>query len=105
MYSEDPNAGSSISLNESSKENSIIFSRYKRGIDVFLALVLIIAAVLKTHQNFSHSSPLIPGLMSSKIVLTFLIEVEILLGIWLIIGGFRRIQFIVALVCFATFTI
>jgi hypothetical protein len=105
MSSEDLNAGSSISLNETSKENSTISSRYARGVETVLALVLMIAAVLKGYQLFSHSSPVIPGLMRSKIILAVLIEAEILLSVWLLVGGFRRIRFIIALVCFSMFAV
>jgi hypothetical protein len=105
MYSGDLNTGSSISLNEASKENSIILSACARGVEVFLALVLMIAAALKAYQLFNHSNPLITGWMLSKIILASLIEAEILLSIWLFVGGFRQIRFIIALVCFCMFAV
>jgi hypothetical protein len=62
-----------------------------------------VAAVLKTYQFYRHSIPFIPGLIRGKLILTSSVEAEILLSIWLLVGGFAGTRSLAALICFGVF--
>lgn len=74
-----------------------------RGIEFVLAAVLIVAAGLKVYQRFLHFDPRI----APQGILQFcaLIQAEILLCIWLCLGGFPRARFVVCLTCFSSFAV
>jgi hypothetical protein len=67
-----------------------------------LALVLLAAAALKTHQLATQPT-LGEGLLSSRAFLTVEVEFEILLGLWLLSGLYRRLAWAVTAGCFAVF--
>jgi len=77
--------------------------RARRSVEVLLALLLLAAAGLKAYQLFGNSGFVIPGFIHSKAILAVVIQMEILLSSWLLIGGFARGRFIVAIICFALF--
>lgn len=73
--------------------------------DVLLAFVLLASASLKTGQFFMGSRAAIPGPLHSPLLLALLIQSELLLALWLLIGGFARLRFIVAVGCFSIFAL
>jgi hypothetical protein len=75
------------------------------GLQVFLGAVLLISAILKMHQLFSGSASFVPHSIRSKIFVAILIEVQILLSIWLFVGGFTRIRLITVALCFGIFAL
>lgn len=74
-----------------------------RYVELVLALVLLAAAILKTHQLFSNPAATFPGTVHSKAVLICLIESELLLAIWLLIGGLDRSRLICTATCLCIF--
>lgn len=78
-------------------------SPYHFWVEVALALVLLAAGGLKSYQLFFKPDSLAPGLLHSKIFVGGLVQVELLLGTWLLMGGLNRIRFFVAFICFVLF--
>jgi hypothetical protein len=74
-----------------------------RGIKHFLAIILLSAAGLKAYQVFTNSGPVTSGLVHDRLVILGVIESEMLLGLWLLVGGIAPIRRIVAIICFACF--
>ena len=72
------------------------------AIRVFLAAILISAAVLKGYQ-LATGPVLGTGLFSSRILLIAVVEFEWLLGVWLITGLFPKWAWRVTLGCFVLF--
>jgi hypothetical protein len=68
-------------------------------------IVLLVAAALKSHQLFTGPVPPTAGLIHSRPILSVLIQSELLLALWLLIGGFNRARFICATTCFTLFAI
>jgi hypothetical protein len=59
-----------------------------RDIEAIIALILLAAAILKAHQLFNNSASLVPSLIRHKPILLALIQSELILAAWLLIGGF-----------------
>ncbi len=76
---------------------------FARCVKIILAIVLLAAAGLKAYQLFVHSDAVSSGLLRSPAIISGLIQAEFLLALWLIIGGFPRIRFVIALVSFGLF--
>ena len=74
-------------------------------IERVIAAVLLPSAFLKARQLLVGSGEIIPGLVHSPLLLALLIQSEILLALWLLIGGFARLRFIVAVGCFSIFAL
>jgi hypothetical protein len=68
-----------------------------------LAALLFLAAGLKASQLFGRSTFWIVGPIHNRPVLTGLIQLELLLALWLLIGGFPRSRFVISTSCFALF--
>jgi len=74
-----------------------------RVVEAIVALVLLAAALLKTHQMFAGTAPLLPGLLKSSTFKAFIIEAELLLAFWLLIGTFPQVRLVAAISCFTFF--
>jgi len=72
-------------------------------VEITLALVLLAAAALKSHQLFTGPIATPNLIFRTGRLLAGFIEVEFLLAIWLLIGGFTRLRFVCAMVCFTIF--
>jgi hypothetical protein len=48
---------------------------------------------------------IVPGLISHRVIMFALIEAELLLALWLLVGGVSRTRFFIASVCFIVFAI
>jgi hypothetical protein len=94
---------SAIASTNATDDRASSWSRRRRNVEVVLALVLLVAAGLKAYQLFSHSSSVIPALIHRKVILAAIIQAEILLSLWLLIGGAARIRFTVAIFSFSLF--
>ena len=75
-----------------------------RVVSVLLGLVLLTAAVLKTHQ-LATEPVLGAGLVESRWFLATAVQYELLLGFWLISGHFPRAAWWVALGTFGAFAV
>ena len=68
-----------------------------------LGTVLMVAAALKAWQLLTQPMPE-NGLWTSRPVLIAQVELELLLGIWLISGLFKKAAWTIVLACFALFS-
>src|SRR5579872_5657235 len=84
----------------SDRKWSILLNR--RTVEIVLAVVLFAAVGLKAHQLF-YSGPSIPDIFHNNTILAGIIQMEILLGLWLVIGGQTYIRFVAAIICFSLF--
>lgn len=74
-----------------------------RVVMLVLAAVLLAAAGLKAHQL--STSPVIgKGLLNQRWFLAALTEFELVLGVWLLSGLYRRLAWAVTVACFLAFT-
>ena len=76
-----------------------------RIVRLVLAALLLAAAILKARQLLGDSTAILPGLLHDPILIALLIQSEFLLALWLLVGGFARLRFIVAVACFSIFAI
>jgi hypothetical protein len=74
-----------------------------RVVEIVLAVLLFLAASLKAFSLFASSGSPISGLIQQRILLICLIEAELLLAIWLLVGGASRLRFLCAIACFCLF--
>lgn len=70
-------------------------------VNVTLALVLLVAAVLKAALAFSATPSAMP--IRHPLLLLALIQAEVLLSTWLLVGGAAVVRFFVAMTCFCLF--
>lgn len=70
---------------------------------IFVAVVLLFAAGLKAYQ-LSTEPTLETDLFDSRLFLMSVVEFELLLGTWLIVGLLPSLSWRVALICFGIFT-
>ncbi|MFP3937907.1 MAG: MauE/DoxX family redox-associated membrane protein [Phycisphaerae bacterium] len=70
---------------------------------VFLGLVLLTAAVLKTHELATRPAKNL-NILSYRWSLALLVQVQIFLGLWWVSGLYKRLAWLSAVVCFAFFT-
>jgi len=75
----------------------------RRKVESLLALILLAAAALKTNQFLSGSQSSISIFINHKAAFAALIQSELLLALWLFVGGLPRLRFICAVACFALF--
>jgi hypothetical protein len=75
----------------------------RRKVEYVLALLLLAAASLKTNQLLTNSEIAIPILIGHKAAFTVLIQSELLLALWLLIGGLPRARLICSVGCFTLF--
>jgi hypothetical protein len=73
------------------------------GVEYALALLLFAAASLKTSQLLNGSEIAIPIFLGHKAAFAALIQAELLLALWLLVGGASRLRFVCAIVCFYLF--
>jgi len=95
-------ASAVLCKNVGDAHNSKWPTRY-RSIEILLGLVLLVAAGLKAHQLFSRSVMPLFGLIHAELLLVGVIQAELLLSIWLLVGGFIRLRFTITLICFSLF--
>jgi hypothetical protein len=74
--------------------------RLGSGVEAILAIVLLVAALLKAYQLLNSSGAAVLGLIRSRILLAGVIQAEFVMSIWLLIGGFPKARFITSLVFF-----
>jgi hypothetical protein len=74
-----------------------------RQLEILLALVLLTAAGLKGHALYRNASPILAGLVHTKILFASIIQAEIFLSIWLLTGGLPRSRFLCAIGSFCIF--
>jgi hypothetical protein len=72
-------------------------------VEAVLGAALLLGAGFKAHQLLSRSTSVILGLLHGKLMLAELIQLELLLALWLLIGGFPRSRFITSITCFGLF--
>ncbi|MGC9453917.1 MAG: MauE/DoxX family redox-associated membrane protein [Phycisphaerae bacterium] len=70
---------------------------------VVLGLVLLAAALLKTHELATRPAKDL-NILSYRWSLALLVQVQIFLGLWWVSGLYRRLAWLSAVVCFAFFT-
>jgi len=70
----------------------------------FLAVIFFIAAALKAHQLLSEPV-LAEDVFSARSFQIFQVEFELVLGIWLLSGLFKKAAWLAALLCFCGFSI
>jgi hypothetical protein len=70
-----------------------------------LAIVLLFAAAMKAYSLLVTPLQVAASLPSGRLILITTIEIESVLGIWLLIGGFSRARFYCAFGCFAFFAV
>jgi len=68
-----------------------------------LAMVLLAAAGLKARQLAGHTEASLPGFLHNRMVLAAIVQAELLLCLWLLAGGWRRLRFVCATGCFLLF--
>jgi hypothetical protein len=84
---------------------SRIWRKQSRGVEICVALVLFAAAGLKAYQLFTNSNHVVmPGLIHNQAVIAAIIQIELWLSIWLWVGGFARLRWVAALLCFSFFS-
>jgi hypothetical protein len=76
-----------------------------RSIERSLAVVLTTAALSKTQAQFLNSRQSNLGPFDPRDLFALLILVELVLALWLVVGGFDRIRFICGIGCFALFLV
>ena len=79
------------------------FNEGYRVISFAVALVLLVAAVLKGYQ-LATEPMLGPGLLDSRWLLIGVVEFELFFGLWLLAGIWPRLTWVAALGCFTLFT-
>jgi hypothetical protein len=75
----------------------------RRGVECVLALALFAAAGSKAYQILVHATSTLSIFLSDNLRVACGVQAEILLGIWLLIGGLNRSRFIASLGCFTLF--
>jgi len=74
-----------------------------RAVQLALGLLLLTAAGLKTHQ-LATEPVMATGVLESRWFLIAIVEFELLFGIWLLSGLYPRSTWVLAVVCFVTFS-
>jgi hypothetical protein len=87
-----------------SNENRIIWNRGWIVMRLVVAFVLLIAAILKTHQLATTPS-LGEGLLHARWFNIFVVEFELFFGIWLIFGMLPKLTWSVSVGLFSIFSI
>jgi methylamine utilization protein MauE len=87
------------------KRNLVSKHLNSRTVGYALACLLLAADALKDRQLFADSTAVRPSVLHNPILLALLIQSEFLLALWLLIGGFARLRFIVAVACFSIFAV
>ena len=77
--------------------------RWLRPTEMALAMVLLAAAGLKARQLAGHTEASLPGFLHNRMVLAAIVQGELLLCLWLLAGGWRRLRFVCATGCFLLF--
>jgi hypothetical protein len=90
----------SLANKNSSKHNASA----RRIVEVVLALVLFTAAGLKTYQLQTYGNLALPPVIHSKQIFAGLIQFELLLATWLLLGTLSRPRLLFAVLCFAAFS-
>lgn len=75
------------------------------AIPILAGLVLLTAATLKAHQLFAGRGVVLDSILPYQQFIPFLIQAELLLGLWLLLGAHTRIRSICATACFSLFAI
>jgi hypothetical protein len=79
-------------------------TRIAHGIPILIGVVLLTAAALKTHQLAAGPTQE-NGLFTSRGSLIALVEFELALGLWLLVGAYPKQARLMALAAFAGFTL
>jgi hypothetical protein len=77
----------------------------RRHFDWLFGFILLVAASLKFEQLYGNTPGATPGILFTPVLAAWLIQSELLLALWLLIGGFARLRFIVAVGCFSIFAL
>jgi methylamine utilization protein MauE len=77
----------------------------RRVVERILAVVLALAACLKAHDFLVDFNPYPVGPFDGRLLISILIGSELLLALWLMVGGFDRPRFLGGFVCFCLFSV
>ena len=77
----------------------------RRCVEWILAVVLLFAAGMKADSFLVNPTYTAIGMPGGKTFLAALIEIELVLGIWLLVGGFLLARFFCTLGCFLLFAV
>jgi hypothetical protein len=84
-----------MTLNSSNTANRVV--------ECILAVVLLLAAGIKADYFLINSNHFFLGRLEGRPLVAVLIEAEMLLSVWLLVGGFARLRHFCALACFLLF--
>src|ERR1700761_6567474 len=78
-------------------------NRYRRLVEVSLSILLLAAFSSKAYELFIHENYTAFGFFQNRFLLSCLIQAEIILSIWFLLGTLPRARFAAAIGCFASF--